>query len=78
MAVALHHRDTGEGPPLVLLHAFPLSSAMWLAQRDGLGADFRVITPDQRGYLPVCGLERARSANERRCICLLTARTNNR
>jgi pimeloyl-ACP methyl ester carboxylesterase len=50
MIVALHHRDSGSGMPLVLLHAFPLSSAMWLAQRESLGDKYRVITPDQRGF----------------------------
>jgi pimeloyl-ACP methyl ester carboxylesterase len=34
----------------VLLHAFPLSSAMWLAQREGLAKVCRVITPDLRGF----------------------------
>lgn len=38
-------------PPLVLLHAFPLSSAMWYPQRIGLeAAGVRVFTPDQRGF----------------------------
>jgi pimeloyl-ACP methyl ester carboxylesterase len=46
----LAYREAGTGPPLVLLHAFPLSSAMWLDQRDGLSAVARVITPDQRGF----------------------------
>ncbi|ACY99425.1 MULTISPECIES: alpha/beta fold hydrolase [Thermomonospora] len=50
MVVQLYARDVGEGTPLVLLHAFPLSSAMWLAQREGLGGRFRVITPDLRGF----------------------------
>lgn len=50
MAVELHHRDTGSGLPVVLLHAFPLSSAMWLPQREALAASYRVITPDQRGF----------------------------
>jgi pimeloyl-ACP methyl ester carboxylesterase len=36
--------------PLVLLHAFPLSSAMWLAQREALASECRVITPDLRGF----------------------------
>jgi pimeloyl-ACP methyl ester carboxylesterase len=48
--VSLHHRDTGAGVPLALLHAFPLSSAMWLAQREGLADCCRLITPDQRGF----------------------------
>ncbi|MCW2946791.1 MAG: alpha/beta hydrolase fold protein [Actinoallomurus sp.] len=46
----LYTRDVGGGTPLILLHAFPLSSAMWLAQREGLAARFRVITPDLRGF----------------------------
>ena len=46
----LYTRDTGEGTPLLLLHAFPLSSAMWLAQREGLAEHYRVITPDLRGF----------------------------
>lgn len=50
MAVDLYHRETGSGRPVVLLHAFPLSSAMWLAQREALGTAARVITPDQRGF----------------------------
>jgi pimeloyl-ACP methyl ester carboxylesterase len=48
--VELTYRETGSGRPLVLLHAFPLSSAMWLEQRNGLGDVCRVITPDQRGF----------------------------
>ena len=46
----LAYREAGSGRPLVLLHAFPLSSTMWLEQRDGLGSQCRVITPDQRGF----------------------------
>lgn len=54
MTVTLHCRDTGSGPPLVLLHAFPLSSVMFdeirhrFAGGDGYAA--RVITPDARGF----------------------------
>jgi pimeloyl-ACP methyl ester carboxylesterase len=50
MVVDLHHREAGTGRPFVLLHAFPLSSAMWLAQRDALSDHCRIITPDQRGF----------------------------
>ena len=46
----LYNRDVGNGTPLLLVHAFPLSSAMWLAQREGLAARFRVLTPDMRGF----------------------------
>ncbi|GAC1325131.1 MAG: alpha/beta hydrolase [Mycobacteriales bacterium] len=50
MRMDLSFRESGAGRPLVLLHAFPLSSAMWLAQREGLADVCRVITPDQRGF----------------------------
>ncbi len=46
----LYSRSAGSGLPVVLLHAFPLSSAMWLAQREGLAPLCRVITPDLRGF----------------------------
>lgn len=46
----LAYREVGSGLPLVLLHAFPLSSAMWMEQRNELGGLCRVITPDQRGF----------------------------
>jgi pimeloyl-ACP methyl ester carboxylesterase len=50
MTVAMHVREAGSGTPLLLLHAFPLSSAMWREQREGLGDGCRVVTPDQRGF----------------------------
>ena len=50
MTVDLHVREAGSGLPLVLLHAFPLSSAMWLEQRNDLSDVCRVITPDLRGF----------------------------
>lgn len=50
MVVQLYTRSAGSGVPVVLLHAFPLSSAMWLAQREGLAHSCRVITPDLRGF----------------------------
>jgi pimeloyl-ACP methyl ester carboxylesterase len=50
MDVLLYVRESGTGDPVVLLHAFPLSSAMWLSQREGLADGRRVITPDLRGF----------------------------
>jgi pimeloyl-ACP methyl ester carboxylesterase len=50
MPVQLHVREAGEGVPLVLLHAFPLSSAMWLHQRETLSSVCLVVTPDLRGF----------------------------
>jgi 3-oxoadipate enol-lactonase len=42
--------DHGVGVPLLLLHGFPLSAAMWDPIRAGLAEHARVITPDQRGF----------------------------
>lgn len=50
MRIDLHTREAGAGRPLMLLHAFPLSSAMWLAQREALAGTCRVLTPDLRGF----------------------------
>lgn len=50
MPVDLAVSEAGSGVPLVLLHAFPVSSAMWDEQRDRLADRCRVITPDQRGF----------------------------
>ena len=50
MPVEMYCRDVGTGLPVVLLHAFPLSSAMWLEQRESLASSYRIITPDQRGF----------------------------
>lgn len=47
----LHHVESGSGPAVVLLHAFPMDSSLWAAQRQGLAqAGFRVITPDLPGF----------------------------
>ncbi len=46
----MHVLESGVGEPLVLLHAFPLNASMWFGQRAGLSDDYRVITPDQRGF----------------------------
>ncbi len=48
--VALEVEDHGEGVPLVLLHGFPLSSAMWTPVRTALEQAARVVTPDLRGF----------------------------
>jgi pimeloyl-ACP methyl ester carboxylesterase len=49
-ATTLHFKESGTGPPLVLLHGFPLDSRVWNHQRSGLSDAFRVITPDLRGF----------------------------
>lgn len=50
IAVNLHYSEQGSGTPLVLLHGFPLSSAIWREQQVRLSDHYRVITPDLRGH----------------------------
>jgi pimeloyl-ACP methyl ester carboxylesterase len=47
---ALHYREYGEGPPLVLVHGGLVSSAEWAPVARELADGFRVITPDSRGH----------------------------
>jgi pimeloyl-ACP methyl ester carboxylesterase len=48
--VQLAYRDEGRGRPLLLIHAFPLSSAMWERQIAAFSGDYRLIVPDLRGF----------------------------
>lgn len=49
--VALHCRDAGAGPLVVLLHGFPEFWYSWRYQIPALvEAEFRVVAPDMRGY----------------------------
>ena len=48
--VQLAYRDEGRGRPLLLVHAFPLSGAMWEHQIAALSGTYRVIVPDLRGF----------------------------
>ncbi|HUJ95110.1 MAG TPA: alpha/beta fold hydrolase [Terriglobales bacterium] len=40
----------GDGPAVVLLHAFPANHAMWLPAAQALITKYRVILPDLRGH----------------------------
>lgn len=42
--------ETGAGWPVILLHGFPLSSAMWRPQLDRVPEGWRFIAPDLRGF----------------------------
>lgn len=46
----LTYLDAGQGPVVVLLHGFPLCSAMWRPQMRALQDNYRVIIPDLRGF----------------------------
>ena len=49
--VSLAVADVGEGEPVLLLHGFPDSSALWRHQVPALvGAGYRAIAPDLRGF----------------------------
>lgn len=49
MKLALRESGDPKGPAVVLLHAFPMSGAMWEPQLEALKA-FRVLIPDLRGF----------------------------
>lgn len=54
----LWYREAGCGTPLILLHGWCMSSAVWQGQFDGLAASCRLIAPDLRGHgssRPVAG-----------------------
>lgn len=44
------YTDDGSGLPLLFIHAFPLNSSMWRAQRRDLSTFFRVLTFDLPGF----------------------------
>ncbi len=46
----VHFLDHGRGVPVVLLHAFPLTSEMFRPQLEGLASRRRIIAPDLRGF----------------------------
>ncbi len=46
----INFRAGGSGPPLLLLHGYPQTHAMWHAVAPALAADFTVVCPDLRGY----------------------------
>jgi pimeloyl-ACP methyl ester carboxylesterase len=47
---AIGYDDTGHGPAVVFLHAFPLNRAMWAPQTSALSAERRCVTIDARGF----------------------------
>jgi non-heme chloroperoxidase len=49
--IDLYYEDHGSGPPVVLIHGFPLSGAAWEKQVSALlAAGYRTITYDRRGF----------------------------
>ena len=50
VSLPLNSIERGSGVPLVLLHAFPLSGAMWAADAEQFASMARVIVPDLPGF----------------------------
>ncbi|MEN8817159.1 MAG: alpha/beta fold hydrolase [Nonlabens sp.] len=49
--VDIYFEDHGSGQPIILIHGWPLSGAMWEYQVPALiDAGYRVITYDRRGF----------------------------
>lgn len=48
--VRIHLVKGGEGPPLLLLHGYPQTHAMWHRLAPALAEHFTVVAPDLRGY----------------------------
>lgn len=46
----IFYEAAGSGPPMLLLHGYPLSGALFAPLRDALQDDYTVITLDHRGY----------------------------
>jgi haloacetate dehalogenase len=47
---SIHLEVGGEGPPLLLLHGYPQSHAMWHKVAPRLAKEYTVVCPDLRGY----------------------------
>ena len=49
--IEIYYEDHGTGQPVVLIHGYPLNGHSWEKQeRVLLGAGYRVITYDRRGF----------------------------
>ena len=46
----IFYEVAGDGPPMLLLHGYPLSGALFARVRDALQDDYTVLTVDHRGY----------------------------
>jgi non-heme chloroperoxidase len=53
--IDLYYEDHGSGPPVVLIHGYPLNGRSWERQeRALLAAGYRVISYDRRGFGQSC------------------------
>ncbi|MBV8032826.1 MAG: alpha/beta hydrolase [Betaproteobacteria bacterium] len=49
-SATIHLEKGGEGPPVLLLHGYPETHAMWHRVAPELARDYTVVCPDLRGY----------------------------
>lgn len=48
--VRIHFRIRGDGPPVLLVHGYPLSGDLWDGVAERLADSYRLIIPDLRGH----------------------------
>ena len=48
--ISINCFDSGDGPPILFVHGFPLDHSMWRRQLDEFSQTHRVIAPDLRGF----------------------------
>jgi len=60
--IEIAYETAGKGTPIVLIHGHPFDHTMWYPQIEAFSPDYKVITPDLRGYgkssLPAKGATR--------------------
>jgi pimeloyl-ACP methyl ester carboxylesterase len=73
--LAVHLAETGDGPPLLLLHGWPQHHEIWRGVAARLADDFRLVMPDLRGFgassVPAGGYNPAQFAED--AVALLDA-----
>jgi pimeloyl-ACP methyl ester carboxylesterase len=73
--LGVHLAETGDGPPLLLLHGWPQQHEIWRGVARRLGGDFRLLMPDLRGFgaseVPAGGIDPAQFADD--AVALLDA-----
>jgi len=48
--IEIAYETTGKGTPIVLIHGHPFDHTMWDPQVEAFSSNYKVITPDLRGY----------------------------
>ena len=48
--IQLVYDDVGTGPAVVLIHGYPFNRSLWNEQVEALSGNYRVVTPDLRGF----------------------------